>query len=74
MKKNKHIAFEVVGLMDVGYMLADNQADLTLIQKLFLIKAIPLVRKEQEKVNSNNNDTRGLKERIRAKRRRGGIS
>ena len=55
-------------------MLADNQADLTLIQKLFLIKAIPLVRKEQEKYNSNNNDTRGLKERIRAKRRRGGIS
>lgn len=55
-------------------MLADNQADLTLIQKLFLIKAIPLVRKELEKANSNNNDTRGLKERIRAKRRRGGIS
>ena len=44
MTKNENIAIEVVTLQDIGYMLAENQADLTIRQKLFLNHAVPLVR------------------------------
>ncbi|MCC7553971.1 MAG: hypothetical protein KO202_05740 [Methanobacteriaceae archaeon] len=62
---------EVVNFSDNGYLLADNQADLTLKQKLFLMEAIPLVRKKQEKESKNNSssDNTSLKDKIRMKRR-----
>ena len=70
MKKNKDIAREVVAFQDLGYMLAPSQADLTIKQKLFLMKAVPLVREEQEKEqeNKSNHNTGSIKDRIRQKK------
>ena len=56
-KNNKNTAIEIVTLQDLGYMLADNQADLTIKQKIFLNHAIPMVREEQEKQQENANKT-----------------
>lgn len=71
-KKNEEISTEIVTLQDIGYMLADNQGDLTLLQKIFLATAVPIVRekqeKESEKQTNNNNASNGLKNRVRAKR------
>lgn len=72
-KNNKNTAIEIVALQDLGYMLADNQADLTIKQKLFLNIAIPMVReeqeKEQERTNKGASASNSLKNRVRAKRK-----
>lgn len=71
-KNNKNTAIEIVTLQDLGYMLADNQADLTIKQKLFLNIAIPMVReeqeKEQERTNKGASASNSLKNRVRAKK------
>ncbi len=72
-KNNKNTAIEIVTLQDLGYMLADNQADLTIKQKIFLNHAIPMVREEQEKQQENANKTNtasnSLKRRVLEKRK-----
>lgn len=69
MKKNENIAIEIITLQDIGYMLADNQADLTIKQKLFLNHAVPLVRDKQEKQSSSKNHaSHSLKDRVRRKK------
>ena len=69
MKKNEKIAIEVVTLQDIGYMLAENQADLTIRQKLFLNHAVPLVRDKQDKQSSGTNHaSHSLKDRVRRKK------
>lgn len=71
MKQNEELSMEIVSLQDLGYMLADNQRDLTLIQKLFLTFAVPMVREKQEKESNNentNSTSNSLKNRIREKR------
>lgn len=68
MKKNENIAIEVVTLQDIGYMLAENQADLTIRQKLFLNHAVPLVRDKQDKQSSGTNASHSLKDRVRRKK------
>ena len=71
MKKNENIAIEVVTLQDIGYMLAENQADLTIRQKLFLNHAVPLVRDKQDKQSSGtgtNHASHSLKDRVRRKK------
>ncbi|MCR5026043.1 MAG: hypothetical protein K6A34_01185 [Methanobrevibacter sp.] len=69
MKRNKSLAREVVTFQDLGYMLAPSQADLTVKQKLFLMKAVPLVREEQEKEQEKGSaNTGNIKDRIRQKK------
>ena len=72
-KNNKNTAIEIVTLQDLGYMLADNQADLTIKQKIFLNHAIPMVREEQEKEQNKSNNTNtasnSLKRRVLEKRK-----
>lgn len=70
---NENTAIEIVTLQDVGYMIADNQADMTLKQKLFLNIAIPIVREKQEKERTNkgggNHASSSLKRRVREKKK-----
>lgn len=65
------MSIEIVSLQDLGYMLADNQRDLTLIQKLFLTFAVPMVREKQENESTKESTTptsSSLKNRIREKK------
>ena len=69
------MSIEIVSLQDLGYMLADNQRDLTLIQKLFLTFAVPMVREKQENESTKESTTptttptsNSLKNRIREKK------
>ena len=50
-QKNKHICLEVCSLNEIGYPLEQNQRDLTLIQKVFLMKAYPIFNDAQKEAS-----------------------
>lgn len=49
MNRNKALCIEVYNLQEMGYHLADCQANLTPIQKLFLALASPVYRREVDR-------------------------
>lgn len=54
---NFEIVMEVISLEESGYHLADNQRDLTLIQKIFLFKAWPVYNNEVKREQAQQQDT-----------------
>lgn len=72
MKKNKDLCIEICSLTEKGYLLTDNQRDLTLIQKLFYSLAYPVFDEAQkeameseERGGSSYNEREAWKERYR---------
>lgn len=55
--KNIPLCLEICSLNELGYPLEQNQRDLTLTQKLFLIHAYPIFN--QKKQENNNSDGNG---------------
>jgi hypothetical protein len=47
-KNNKELSFEIAGLDEIGYKLAESQADLTTLQKLYLLHAYHALHTERE--------------------------
>ena len=57
-KNNTNLVVEICNLNEVGYPLAKTQAELTTIQKLFLLYAYPIFNKmSEENSNPSSNTT-----------------